>query len=206
MTGVQTCALPISDQANYANPNTGAPRGAREPLYFICGAPGNQYLVDQWTVTPSIAPGAPTNVSATSSSSSQINLTWADNSTNETSFKIERKTGAGGTWSQIANPVANATSFTNIDLTASTQYFYRVGASNAVGDSPFSSEANATTMSIGSGVGSGSASGNGSGSSDGDSSSGRCGLGGGLAVLAGILLVRLSKRDRYTASLNTSQN
>ena len=205
----------VTDQANYANPSTSAARGARDPLYFICGAPGNQYLVDQWTITPSmppVVPTAPANLSATASSSSQISLTWADSSSNETGFKLERKTGATGTWSQIATPAANATSFSNLDLTASTEYFYRVRASNAAGNSPFSSEANATTQASGTGVGSGTGTGTatgtstGSGSSDGDSSSGRCGLGGGLAVLTGALLLRLSKRDRYTAALNSSQN
>jgi hypothetical protein len=36
-------------------------------------------------------PAAPANLQATAVSSSQINLTWKENSDHETGFKIERK-------------------------------------------------------------------------------------------------------------------
>ncbi len=54
-------------------------------------------------------PAAPANLSAAAASSSQINLTWTDQSSNETGFQIERKTGAGGTYAQIGTVAANAT-------------------------------------------------------------------------------------------------
>ena len=95
-------------------------------------------------VAPLLA--APTALAATATSSSQINLTWADNSNNETGFKLERKTGSGGTYAQIATPAANATSYSDSGLSAATQYVYRVRANNAAGDSAFSAEANATTL------------------------------------------------------------
>jgi hypothetical protein len=31
----------------------------------------------------------------------QINLSWTDNSSNETGFKVERATSSGGAWTQI---------------------------------------------------------------------------------------------------------
>ena len=182
----------VTDQANYSNPNTGALRGPLQPLYFTCGAPGNQFLVDQWTVTPITLPAAPTNLSATSSSSSQLNLTWTDNSSNETGFKIERKTGAGGTWSQVALLAANAISSSNIDLTALTQYSYRVRASNVAGDSAYSNEAVATTQNAGTGGGGGPS--GGSGPSGGGRTGAGCGLGGALAGVAGVLLMGLMRR------------
>lgn len=91
-------------------------------------------------------PSAPSNLSTAATSSSQIDLSWSDNASNETGFKIERKTGAGGAWSQIATTGANATSYSNTGLSASTQYFYRVRANNGAGDSGYSNEANATTQ------------------------------------------------------------
>jgi hypothetical protein len=94
-------------------------------------------------------PAAPSGLSATAASSSQINLAWTDNSSNETGFKIERKTGASGTWSQITTTAAGVTSYSNTGLAASTQYYYRVRATNATGDSAYSNEANATTSSTG---------------------------------------------------------
>jgi hypothetical protein len=45
--------------------------------------------------TTTIVPIAPTNLNGQLISATQINLTWIDNSTNETGFKIERKTGTG---------------------------------------------------------------------------------------------------------------
>ena len=54
-------------------------------------------------------PSAPANLTAAAASASQINLTWRDNSTNETGFRIERKTGTSGTYTEIATTAANVT-------------------------------------------------------------------------------------------------
>ena len=91
------------------------------------------------------APTAPTNLTASVASSSQINLTWQDNATNETGYKVERKTGASGTYSEIASLSAGLTSYNNTGLTDGTQYYYRVYAYNSAGNSGYSNEANATT-------------------------------------------------------------
>jgi hypothetical protein len=96
-------------------------------------------------------PEAPGNLITTAISSSQINLSWTDNSSNETGFKIERKTGSGS-FSQIATVSANTTTYNNTGLTPLTTYVYHVRAYNAVGDSGFSNEASATTLPSGGGV------------------------------------------------------
>ncbi len=90
-------------------------------------------------------PTAPSNLSASAASCSQINLSWTDNSNNETGFKIERKTGAGGSWSQIATVGANVTTYPSTGLSENTTYYYRVRAYNADGDSDYSNEPYATT-------------------------------------------------------------
>jgi transcriptional regulator CtsR len=90
-------------------------------------------------------PNAPSDLVATPISSSQINLTWQDNSSDETGFKIERKTGSGS-YSQIATVGANVTSYSNSGLSASTTYYYRVRAYSAAGNSDYSNEASATTL------------------------------------------------------------
>jgi hypothetical protein len=82
---------------------------------------------------------------ATSISSSQINLTWQDNSSDETGFKIERKTGYGS-YSQIATVGAGVTSYSSVYLSAGTTYYYRVRAYNAAGNSDYSNEASAATL------------------------------------------------------------
>ena len=93
-------------------------------------------------------PAAPTALTATAVSPGEISLAWTDTAANESGFKIEQKTGASGTWSQIAAVGANVTSFNNTGLAAGTDYYYRVRATNAAGDSPFSNEAVATTAAL----------------------------------------------------------
>ncbi|HEV8367731.1 MAG TPA: fibronectin type III domain-containing protein [Pyrinomonadaceae bacterium] len=96
--------------------------------------------------TPTPAPNAPSNLSADAVSSSQINLSWTDNSGDETEFKIERCQGNNcSNFVQIATVGANVTSFPNTGLSPSTRYRYRVRASNAVGDSAYSNIAQART-------------------------------------------------------------
>jgi hypothetical protein len=78
-------------------------------------------------------------------SSSQINLSWTDNSNNETGFKIERSKNNANNFSQIATVGAGVVSYSNTGLARATTYFYRVRAYNAGGNSPYSNIATATT-------------------------------------------------------------
>ena len=88
-------------------------------------------------------PSAATNLLATSVSSSQIDLSWDDNSDNESNFVIERKTDGGF---EIAATVdANVSSYSDVGLDDDTTYTYRVIAKNSDGDSEASNESSATT-------------------------------------------------------------
>lgn len=87
-------------------------------------------------------PAAPSNLAASAPSSAQVNLVWSDNSNNETGFKVERKTGASGSWAQIAT--TTLAGYTDTTVAAGTQYVYRVRATNAAGDSAYSNEAPVT--------------------------------------------------------------
>lgn len=89
-------------------------------------------------------PAAPTGLTATAASSSQINLAWTDAANNETGFRIERATGTGA-FAEIATVGANVTSYQSGGLTASTAYSYRVRATNSAGNSAYSNTASATT-------------------------------------------------------------
>jgi hypothetical protein len=77
-------------------------------------------------------------------SSSQINLSWTDNSNNETGFKVERSSD-GTTFTQIATVGANVTTYADTGLPALTKYYYRVRAYNAGGNSAYSNIASAKT-------------------------------------------------------------
>jgi N-acetylneuraminic acid mutarotase len=92
------------------------------------------------------APSAPSSFSATKFSSSGIALAWKDNSTIESGFKIERKLGSSGSWSQIATVGAGVTSYNDTGLAANTYYVYRVRAYNSAGNSSYSNEDGSTTL------------------------------------------------------------
>ncbi len=98
------------------------------------------------------APQAPTGLTATTTSSSQINLSWTAPANNGgsaiTGYKIARSTDAGTTWSTlVANTASSSATYSNTGLAASTSYTYRVSAINAIGTSPVSNTASATTLS-----------------------------------------------------------
>jgi hypothetical protein len=91
---------------------------------------------------------APTNLTATSASGTQINLAWtAATETGGTisQYLIERCQGSGcSTFTQVAT--ASATAYNDIGLSASTSYSYRVRATDAAGNlGPYSNTAGATT-------------------------------------------------------------
>ncbi len=110
------------------------------------GASSYTNIADATTQAPPVTiPRPPSNLTATASSSSQINLVWTDNASDETGFEIERSND-GINFTKIADVVANTTSFQNTGLNSSTKYFYRVRSKNSAGNSVFSNTADATTL------------------------------------------------------------
>ena len=97
-------------------------------------------------VTSTILPLAPTSLVASAPSDTRIDLSWTDNSLGETAYVVERKTGTGGTWAEIANLAVNVETYADTGLSAPVTYIYRVRAANTAGYSAFSNEASATTL------------------------------------------------------------
>lgn len=90
-------------------------------------------------------PAGPTNLQAVPLSPNQIRLTWTDNSTNETEYRVEARTASTAfTDSGTALP-ANTTAVQVVGLQPSTTYTFRVRARNAEGNSVYSNETTATT-------------------------------------------------------------
>ncbi|MHA3770035.1 Ig-like domain-containing protein [Verrucomicrobiota bacterium sgz303538] len=108
------------------------------------GESGNSNQATATPAAPPTAPAAPGNLAATAPSKSQVNLTWSDNSNNETGFYIERSTD-GVKFSQIASVGANIRSYANTGVGPNKNYYYRVRAFNSAGTSPYSNVANVTT-------------------------------------------------------------
>jgi len=130
--------------------------GNSEQCSFSNPVPGDWYVVLQafaafsgvsLTAAYASVPISPTNLTANVVSSSQIDLSWTDNATNEDGFHIERCMGAGcTTFQEIAAVGPNVTGYGDVGLTAGTSYSYRVTAYNGSGNSPYSSAVTAVTF------------------------------------------------------------
>lgn len=105
------------------------------------------------TATPgsSSIPNAPSGMSATVVSSSRIDLSWTDNSSNETGFELKRATDSAFTQNVIWIGNIQGTSYSNVGLAASTTYYYKVRAEGTAGKSAYSNTVSATTSSAPSG-------------------------------------------------------
>lgn len=92
------------------------------------------------------APAAPSGLSAVTANSSQINLSWTDNSSNESGFSVERCQGSScSDFSEIGQTAAGVTTFQNGGLPPGTTFRYRVRAFNGAGASGYSNTASAST-------------------------------------------------------------
>ena len=88
-------------------------------------------------------PPAPTSLTGSAETPTQIGLNWQGQS--GASIKVERKTGAGGSYSQIALVTTNTGVYNDSGLSPGTQYYYRIRANNFAGDSGYSNEVFVTT-------------------------------------------------------------
>lgn len=115
---------------------------------------GSPVYFGEWTIAyrqsaQPLSPAAPTNLKAPAVSTSQINLQWTDNSTNEQGFEIERCSGSGcSNFTLVRTVGANTTNWSNTGLLARTSYTYRVRAFNASGDSSYSNTVTSNTPAV----------------------------------------------------------
>ncbi|MDQ6915143.1 MAG: fibronectin type III domain-containing protein, partial [Actinomycetota bacterium] len=91
------------------------------------------------------APSPPSGLTATTANSGRVDLTWTDNSNNETNFVVERDTSSSFASPTVATVGADVSSYADTGLSPSTTYYYRVKAKNATGPSAYSNVASATT-------------------------------------------------------------
>jgi len=82
-------------------------------------------------------PLAPTNLEASVTQTSNIQLTWNDNAANEQSVKVFRSTNDVD-FTEIASLPVNATSYIDQSFVAGATYYYKVQALNGNGASEFS--------------------------------------------------------------------
>ncbi len=109
------------------------------------GASGYSNIANATTQEGPTLPDAPSNLNAAAASSSTIDLSWVDNADNETGFKIEHSPD-NVAWSQVATTGADVSNHTDTGLDPMSTYYYRLRATNGVGDSSYSNIASATTQ------------------------------------------------------------
>lgn len=94
------------------------------------------------TATP---PTAPSVLSATASATNPTaNLSWTDNSSDETNFEVLRSLD-GTSFSHLSTTTANSVSYFDSGLASSTMYYYEVRSYNSGGYSAVSNTASTTT-------------------------------------------------------------
>ncbi|VVB54878.1 Laccase [uncultured archaeon] len=106
-----------------------------------CHLLGHEENIMMRGIAIAVAPNAPSNLVATATNNS-VALTWMDNSTNEINFVVQRAEDTGFTTGLAnftvagsANGVFGGTmTFTDTTTVANTSYYYRVLASNVIGD------------------------------------------------------------------------
>lgn len=93
---------------------------------------------EYFATSPATAPAAPSGLVA-SAAAGGVNLTWRDDTANETGFRVERRTAGATDWQTLATLPANATSYTDASASTDATLVYRVTAFNAAGNGPQSS-------------------------------------------------------------------
>jgi hypothetical protein len=100
------------------------------------------------TVTVTAVPAAPSNLTATSPSSTKVVLTWQNNANNATGIVIQRSTN-NSSWTKLTQVSGTATTYTDTTVSKRKTYYYRVYALNGSGNSAYSNTANVVTPSAG---------------------------------------------------------
>lgn len=123
-----------------------APGSTYSYRVIAVGVGGDYAPSSSATVTTSVLPpSGPSGLLVVSAPSGQVDVSWTDTSSDETSFRVERGVGAGA-FIEIAGLAADVTSHSDGTVFPATTYSYRVRASNSGGDSPYSAISTVSTL------------------------------------------------------------
>jgi Fibronectin type III domain len=154
--GSATINLPIGSAtsgggAGLLSPGLTSTGGAVDMIegVYLGGAATWEWKQPTLNFTTAALPAAPSALSAVvgTPNTTAIDLSWTDNSSNETGFEIFRSVGNNTSYgtSPLITRAAGLTTYTNSGLTPNTLYYYKVRAVNTGGTSSFATEASATT-------------------------------------------------------------
>ena len=98
------------------------------------GSSGNSNVVQ--VVVATVPPAAPSGADAVPSGSAVATVTWVDNATNESGFRVERATDGGASWVAAGTAGLDEIGFYDFEQASEHTLCYRVIAFNSQGDSP----------------------------------------------------------------------
>jgi subtilisin family serine protease len=119
----------------------------RVKAYRAAGQASSPYSNTAYATTARCPLSAPTGLSATTVSASQIDLKWTDDAVDETAYLVERSLDGQGGWVEIAVLPENSVTHSESGLACGTQYYFRVRAFRDSDGlySPYSNTAKAMT-------------------------------------------------------------
>ena len=141
-SGFVTVGTTSSPVTNYTDGILGGPT-----YYYVVSAvnaAGESADSAEVSATPTLAaPAAPTGLSATAGEG-QVALIWSS-AVAATGYNVKRSTTSGA---EVTITSVSGTSYTDVNVANGTTYFYKVSATNSVGEGADSSEASATPYAL----------------------------------------------------------
>ncbi len=165
----------------------------------------NDQVVSTITILQAVIPppSAASDVTlAQADDSTDVRITWSDNSNDETGFRVERQEDSGS-FNNLVTLDANTVEYTDTTTEADVSYSYRVIAFNDSGDASASNTATITVEAVDTGSDGGNGGGGNGGGGNGDGGSGDDGndddsgsSGGGSTTYLFLLLISLCRISR----------
>ncbi|QTR50332.1 fibronectin type III domain-containing protein [Candidatus Thiothrix anitrata] len=132
-----------ANATTYTNTGLAASTAYRYKVRAVRGSERSGYSN---VVTAMTLPASPSSLVAKAATSTKVNLTWKDNSKDESGFAVERCKGTTCTnFARIRTTAANAISFSDTTVAGKTAYRYRVRAVRGTGVSAASNIATVKT-------------------------------------------------------------
>lgn len=143
--GFSRVAVVPADSTSFVDGGFAPETGRLYRIRAVNASGASPYANEAGAVTLALPPTAPSDLAATATSATQIELRWRDTSANEQGFKVEQAKDDGPFVELPNRAPANATVFVASALEPGHRYTYRVRAFNSGGDSPYSATATAVT-------------------------------------------------------------
>ncbi|MFC1706760.1 fibronectin type III domain-containing protein, partial [Planctomycetota bacterium] len=136
----------LSTDATAFSDETVVPSAVYEYRVFATNSGGESPASNLASVTtPALPlPAAPTGLTITAANAARVVLSWTDNATYESAFRIERRI-QGEAFGFLSSVAADITDYADTTVASDTAYEYYVVATNHTGDSQPSNLATATT-------------------------------------------------------------